>query len=736
LGSKDAEMEPFMHFFVPKNQILDNNYYLCAGIYKLDAYKFGQMKLLSCILFVTIAMGAGTSLVAQSVQKGQTLLYDGQKEKTPIANVSIAATGAAAVVSNAQGEFELNFRTLHAGDDIHFRRIELNGYEVMNQEALEVARISRGMDATGHLKIVLVKREYLRQLREGYRSVAAKRYQKQLDEASAEAERLRQEGKLALEQYNERMNAIEEEYEAKLSKLESYIDKFARIDLSDLDEQEQQITALVQAGDFDAALKMYEDQNLSERLKKSQDDRAQLASAQSKIAAAAQQTANDNLRLRAAIDRQVTLLRMAGDDANILKAHQIIYQTYLADTTDYQARKDYGGSLADIGKYAEQIQLLKNGLAVEKDTIAQGMLMADIVIALWITRQPQEALLLATACDSLMSLIQTPNLKIASRILPLCARYQMEYYTNFGPLELGLQVADRARKFWAVDTLSEQSVLTHLGLLTCMSDIYTQSSRHEDVLWSIQESLSLSQIGDRRFPWSSSLGASYANACVSLMMEGQTVEALNAARQCSTLLTAKLEKSTMRNTTQWAAMLYFNVLEALTNANQYVLADSILQSEEKFKVFERLEQISPEQLPTIGMFRLFQSRICLNRNRIAEGKKIAEKAIALLKSDEYGSEFLPYSGNDIMARIALAEHRYGEAVEYCQQSIDYCKTAYAELQSAWEADNLCRQYLLLAEIHIAAGNQSKAKAAVKQAEKFASFASDRLYIEQIKKLLK
>jgi len=677
---------------------------------------------------------AGSLLVAQSVQKGLTLLYDGQKEKTPLANVSIAATGAPAVMSNTQGEFELNFRTLHAGDDIHFRRIELNGYEVMNQEALEVARIGRSSEEMGRVTIVLAKREYLRQLREGYRSVAAKRYQQQLDKASAEAERLRQEGKLALDQYNERMNAIEEEYENKLSKLESYIDKFARIDLSELDEQEQQITALVQAGDFDAALKMYEDQNLSERLKKSRADRDELASAQAKIAAAAQQAATDNLRLRAAIDRQVTLLYMAGDDANIQKAHQILYQTYLADTTDWQARKEYGGSLSNTyDQYAEQIQLLKAGIVIEKDTIAKGLMMIDVIRALWFLERYQEALDLALSCEGLMDKVQNPNSKISSRIVPVCALFQLQYYGSLGPLESGLQVADRVRNTWAVDTLSRRSLLTHVNLLSLMTDIYTQSGRHAEALWCTNECISLGQIVERRFPWNSSLDVACANACVTYMMEGRRDEALVAARRSNAIMTAKLEKSNLKSVVCQVAMNYFPVVEALTNANEYALADSLLQSEEKYKVFERFEQAYPDKKEVFGLFRFFKSRVYLNTNRIAEGKALAEKTIESLKADEYGSSFIPYLGNDILARVGLAEQRYKESIQWCQLSIDYCKAAYEESQDAWDADNLCREYLLLAEIHIAANQQSKAKAAVKQAEKVAAFESDKLYVEQIKK---
>lgn len=687
-------------------------------------------------LLVVLLCGTGTSLVAQSVQRGQALFYNGQDQKTPLANVSINAAGAGTVLSDAQGEFELKFRTLHAGDEIRFRRIELYGYEVMNQEALDVARIGRESNDSSRLKIVLAKREYLRQLREGYRSVAAKRYQRQLDEATAEAERLRQEGKLAIDQYNERMNAIEEEYESKLLRLESYIDKFARIDLTELDEQERRITALVQAGDFDAALKMYEDQHLAERLKQSREDKAKLESAQAQIAKAAQQTAQENLRLRASIDRQVTLLRMAGDDANLLKAHQILYQTFLADTTDWQARKEYATSLSNYGKYAEQIQVLNSGIEREPDVVARCLMMCDQMSALWESGQHREAMLLANKCDSLLVPLKDNDYKVMSRALPWCAIYQLQYYVNYGELEAGKAVAEQVRKDWTVDTLSVNSINTHIALSKILTDIYTLNSMHQDALWSARESIALGRLAVKLYPYSRELIYAYASACSTFIFEGLTDEAKESARNCELCMAEQLNKSSMLQTLKQSASAYFSIVEALVSANQYALADSISKSEEKYRVFERLMPIEVSQVALGNVFRLYQSRIWLNTGRVTEAKTLATEAMAALQADEAGADFLPYFGTDIQARIALAEGRLDEAVAHCQQCIDYCQQTYAESQDAWDADNLCRAYLLLAEIHIEAKSKAKAKAAIKQAEKVAAFESDRLYIKQIKTLIK
>lgn len=206
-----------------------------------------------------------TTLSAQSVQKGVVLQYCGQEEKKPLAGVSVSAQNAAAVVSAADGSFTLQFRTLHAGDAIKFRRIDASGYEVMNPETIESLVIGNA-DNDKPIQIVLCKSDELEKIRDGYRTVASQRYEQQLREAQSQLDQLRKEGKVKEEEYQQRVSALEDNYEAQLQNLETYVDKFARIDLSELDEFEQQILALVQQGQFEEAIAKYEEQNLTAKL--------------------------------------------------------------------------------------------------------------------------------------------------------------------------------------------------------------------------------------------------------------------------------------------------------------------------------------------------------------------------------------------------------------------------------------------------------------------------------------
>lgn len=280
-------------------------------------------------IIITIAtiLASSFALRAQSVQSGQVLLYHGSDAKTPLSNVSISAIGAGAVTSDSEGHFELKFRTLHAGDVIQFRRIELSGFEVMNTEALEVARVanvsSEAASQSGLLTIIMCSSEELAQLKDGYRTVASERYQKQLEEKERELAQLKSEGKLKEDEYNKRVEALEEQYEAQLQTLDTYVDKFARIDLSELDEFEQQIIALVQEGRIDEAIAKYDEQNLTKRLQEGVQQQRQLTNDVQKLDTAIHAKAQEAQRLETNINKQVELLKKVGGEANERKAQEL-----------------------------------------------------------------------------------------------------------------------------------------------------------------------------------------------------------------------------------------------------------------------------------------------------------------------------------------------------------------------------------------------------------------------------
>lgn len=276
--------------------------------------------MLKAIVMAALVIGSMVSLEAQSVQNGVVLLYHGKEAKTPLKGVSVSATGAPASMSDAEGKFVLNFRTLHEGDAISFRRIELAGYEIMNQEAVDVARVARAGET---LTIIMASAEEMQKLRDGYRTVAAERYQQQYDQAQLQLKKLQEEGKIKQAEYDQQLDALEEKYESQLQTLDSYVDKFARIDLSDLDAFEQDIIALVQEGKFDEAIAKYEEQNLTARLQQTVQEQRQLKGDVQKVDSAIVVKQAEAERLEQNLDKQIDLLKKVGGEDNLRKAEEL-----------------------------------------------------------------------------------------------------------------------------------------------------------------------------------------------------------------------------------------------------------------------------------------------------------------------------------------------------------------------------------------------------------------------------
>ena len=210
----------------------------------------------SAVLLITIALSAH----AQISQRGIVLEYNGREQKTPLSQVEIRVQNAGSTISGADGRFTLNFRTLKAGDKVVVRRIEKTGYELFNTDAIDQWNIGRTEGE--NFTIVMCRTEQLRQLREQYLQAASNSYKQQMKKESDQLAALQRQGKLQEREYKNRQKQLQDEYEEWMEHIDNYIDRFARIDLSQLSDQEASIIEMVQQGDIDGAIKAYEEMEL------------------------------------------------------------------------------------------------------------------------------------------------------------------------------------------------------------------------------------------------------------------------------------------------------------------------------------------------------------------------------------------------------------------------------------------------------------------------------------------
>lgn len=168
----------------------------------------------------------------------------------------------------------LKFTTLKPGDRVFVRSVTKNGYELFNKAAVEQWNITRNNNP---FIIVLVKSDYFTQLKNNLKETSVSSYKAKYDQAKADLAKQQIEGKLNEEEYQKKLNDIEDQLDNQLRNIDSYIDVFARFDLSELSEEEERIIEMVQNGQIDEAVKAYDKLKIIEKYESAIESRDKLS---------------------------------------------------------------------------------------------------------------------------------------------------------------------------------------------------------------------------------------------------------------------------------------------------------------------------------------------------------------------------------------------------------------------------------------------------------------------------
>lgn len=317
------------------------------------------------IATIALLMLCGQSY-SQSTQSGFVKEYNERLEKTPLNLVEISISNAASTVSDDNGNFILQFRTLKPGDKVNVRRIEKLGYEIFNKEALEQWFISR---ENRPFTIVMCKSEKFKRIRDNYSRVSSASYEKQLKKEEAKLAAERKSGKLKEEDYQKALKKLNDDYDRQLDNLDNYIDHFARIDLSELSSTEAEIIELVQRGEIEKAIHLYEQQNLEEKYKHQVIVSQKAKAAIDTLTLIRQQSSVSRDSIFISIKRKNEMLRLAGGKDNYNKIGQSLKEIAMADTTYYDAVYEYALFCLDTNVYDDAEHYLKMCLGLTTDSV-------------------------------------------------------------------------------------------------------------------------------------------------------------------------------------------------------------------------------------------------------------------------------------------------------------------------------------------------------------------------------
>ena len=292
---------------------------------------------------------------AQSVQRGMCMQYNGKASKTSLGGVEIVAANAGSTVSGAQGDFSLTFKTLKAGNKVSVMRVAKSGYVLFNKEAVDQWYISR---SDKPFTIVMCKEEKYREIRNNYERISSESYARQQKSEEQKLLALRKQNKLTEEKYKEKLLKLQNDYETQLENLDAYIDRFARIDLSELTKKENAAIALWQKGKVEEAVKAYDNMNLEEQLDKEIKTIGSLTADKEKLERVAEENRQAALQTYETICRKNDMLYLAGGTENMRKIKESKRNVAFADTTFVKAMLDYVRFLNDQRDYTEMVALL------------------------------------------------------------------------------------------------------------------------------------------------------------------------------------------------------------------------------------------------------------------------------------------------------------------------------------------------------------------------------------------
>ena len=280
-----------------------------------------------------VVLGAVLPLAAfaQTSQKGLVKEYREGDSKKVLSGVEVEIVNAGSVVSDNKGGFLLEFRTLQPGQKVNVRRIEKIGYEIFNKDALDQWNINPEEPFT----IIMVKSELFKKIKDQYSVMSSKSYAEQYEREKKALEEERRAGRLTEEKLREQLQALSDWYDMQLDNLSNYVDRFARIDIAELDEAERGIIELVKSGRIEEAIKKYEEFKLVEKFEAETSEKLTIEEGIKTLEHHHEKKEESIYALWDKIEIQMDVLILNGGKKDYEKVSEMLVRVAAADPSNY-----------------------------------------------------------------------------------------------------------------------------------------------------------------------------------------------------------------------------------------------------------------------------------------------------------------------------------------------------------------------------------------------------------------
>lgn len=216
------------------------------------------------IVSILVALIIALPVLSQSIiQKGVTYRYNGKNPRTPIGGVYIKPISADnGVVSDAlNGSFSVVLKNLTMGSRIGNVRVTKQGMMVFNQMTVDEWSVRKQP-----LCLILCDANEFQKQKKNLIAIGEKEAKKKYERELARLKKKNESQQLQLDDYYNKLDSLENEYQNALKHMDEYADVFARIDESEIDTLAQCAVELFNKGEIEKSIRMLEKGNYMKKL--------------------------------------------------------------------------------------------------------------------------------------------------------------------------------------------------------------------------------------------------------------------------------------------------------------------------------------------------------------------------------------------------------------------------------------------------------------------------------------
>ena len=198
------------------------------------------------------------AMSAQSVtQKGMVYKYNGKNPRTPLGGVYIKVSMAdSGVISNDDGTFTLVLNNLKMGSRLGDVRVTKADMMIFNQHAVDEWTVRKEP-----LCLILCDADEYQKQKQKLIAIGESQINKKYDSKLAELKKQNEDKQLMIDEYYNKLDSLEKEYQNALKHMDEYADVFVRIDESEVDTVAQRAIELFHRGEIEESLRLLEQGN-------------------------------------------------------------------------------------------------------------------------------------------------------------------------------------------------------------------------------------------------------------------------------------------------------------------------------------------------------------------------------------------------------------------------------------------------------------------------------------------